>query len=98
LAQSLTDLAGNVRLVAGRAQIALGGAFENGGRISVDGPVNLSSPYQGDVTARLDSIALQDPNLYDTTIDGTITLSGPLAGGAWPDRASGAVVRHWRFG
>jgi len=82
LAQSLTDLAGNVRLVAGRAQIALGGAFENGGRISVDGPVNLSSPYQGDVTARLDSIALQDPNLYDTTIDGTITLSGPLAGGA----------------
>ena len=82
LSQTLRDLGGTIRLIAGRAQIALDGALDSGGTVSVDGPVAMSAPYQADITARLNAITLQDPTLYETSVDGTITLSGPLAGGA----------------
>lgn len=89
LAQTLRNVAGTVRLVAGRAQIAISGDLDEGGQINIDGPITLTAPYQGDVTARLAVISLSDPNLYDTTVDGTISLNGPLAGGA---QISGALT------
>lgn len=87
LGQSLRDISGTIRLLAGRAQVAIQGALDSGGQININGPVNLSAPYQGDVTARLSALRLQDPTLYETTVDGTINLSGPLAGGARIDGA-----------
>jgi translocation and assembly module TamB len=71
-----------IALAAGRAQIDLGAAVQGGGRISVAGPVTLSAPYGSDLRIGFDNARLRDPALYDTTVSGTLTLAGPLSGGA----------------
>lgn len=82
LSQSIENLTGTVQLAAGTARIDLTGAPRNGGALSLSGPVDLTSPFQAGLTAQLDSVVLRDPTLYRTTADGTVSMTGPLAGGA----------------
>jgi translocation and assembly module TamB len=55
---------------------------QGGGRVTVAGPVGLSAPYAADLRIVLDNARVRDPSLYDTTVSGTVTLAGPLTGGA----------------
>ncbi|OCX61661.1 hypothetical protein BFP70_15245 [Thioclava sp. SK-1] len=66
----------------GRMTLNGGGALGTGGRISVNGPITLSAPYQGDLTVTLDQARLRNPDLYDTKVTGAVRMNGPLTGGA----------------
>ncbi|MBC7137481.1 MAG: translocation/assembly module TamB domain-containing protein [Defluviimonas sp.] len=79
---ALEQIAASAELSGGRAQLSLNARASEGGRIEVTGPVSLSAPYEGDLTARFDNTRLRDPELYDTRVNGGLTIRGPLAGGA----------------
>ena len=82
LGEALTDITGQVALNGGTAQIDLGARVESGGGIDVNGPIGLTTPNNANVTVTLNDMALQDPQLYRSTIEGTVSLNGPLQGGA----------------
>ena len=69
-------------LAAGKAQVSGTGQLSTGGGVRVDGPVSLSSPYVGDLTIALEDLRLIEPDLYQTTASGLLTITGPLIGGA----------------
>lgn len=88
LAQALENIDATIRLQNSQAQLAVQADVQTGGSVTVNGPVSLDAPFNGDLTARLNRIKLKDPELYQTTLDGTIAVNGPLAGGA---RISGTL-------
>ncbi|MEB8385805.1 translocation/assembly module TamB domain-containing protein [Rhodobacteraceae bacterium KMM 6894] len=73
---------GTVDLSSGRANIDFAGQFRDGGSLRVNGPVTLSAPFNGDLTAVVANMTLTDNLIYTTTVDGTLTMAGPLTGGA----------------
>lgn len=81
-AQAFSGIGGQIALGGGRAQIGLTAQVEGGGSIAIDGPVALTGENTGDVTISLNSVVLQDPELYRTEVNGAINLNGPLRGGA----------------
>ena len=85
IGQSLEGIAGSVILSGGTAQVAVRGTSSAGGTVTADGPISLMGQNNADLSIGLETIVLRDPQLYETTIDGTITLRGPLAGGAHID-------------
>ncbi|WP_026352517.1 translocation/assembly module TamB domain-containing protein [Yoonia vestfoldensis] len=82
LGQALSGITGAVRLGNGTAQLDLRAGVEGGGSLAVSGPIALGDGNAADVAIRLNEVVLQDPELYRTTVGGTITLVGPLQGGA----------------
>ncbi|NPD15388.1 translocation and assembly module protein TamB [Xinfangfangia sp. D13-10-4-6] len=79
---SLDRIAATADLAAGRAQLAVTADASRGGRIRVDGPLGLVSPFASDLTIRVDGVRLRDAELYDTTLSADLGLSGPLLGAA----------------
>jgi translocation and assembly module TamB len=71
-----------VDLAGGRAQIRADAQGTAGGRLTVGGGVGLTAPFDGDLTVTLERVVLRDPELFQTTGSGAITLRGPLTGGA----------------
>ncbi len=82
LSQALNDITGRVALADGTARIDITGDVQTGGTVSVSGPVALTGNQQADLAVNLRRVVLRDPELYETSIDGTISVTGPLAGGA----------------
>ena len=69
------DIAGGAVAIDGN------GRFANGGSIAVNGRVALADRPTIDLTVRLDGAVLRDPNLYETTVTGTVQATGALAEG-----------------
>lgn len=82
LAQTVEDLAANVTLSNGRAQIAVSAAPRAGGRIQVQGPVALTPPFDGTLGIELLGLVLTNNLNFDSSASGRLRLAGPLAGGA----------------
>ena len=82
LGQTLTDISGAVTLNGGRAQVDIGSAVDAGGGLTVSGPIDLTGGLDAALTIDLDDVVFRDPDLYQTEIDGRITVTGPLSGGA----------------
>ncbi|WP_439153834.1 translocation/assembly module TamB domain-containing protein [Yoonia sp.] len=82
LAQALEDIGGAIRLGNGAAQIDLRANVESGGNLTITGPVRFDAPNNADIALRLNNVVLKDPELYATEVSGTVTLVGPLQGGA----------------
>ncbi|MDE9451626.1 translocation/assembly module TamB domain-containing protein [Aliiroseovarius sp. Z3] len=80
--QALDITAANAVLSDGRARVDITTSVVNGGQVITRGNVGLSSPYQADLDVDVDQVTLTDGNLFDTTVDGSATLRGPLVGGA----------------
>ncbi|MEM9974998.1 MAG: translocation/assembly module TamB domain-containing protein [Pseudomonadota bacterium] len=78
-----------VQLGGGAAQIALAGRGARGGTVRANGPLTLSAPFQTDLTIAIQSLGLNDPELYETSLGGSVQIVGPLAGGA---RIGGALT------
>ncbi len=78
----LEDINANVVLAGGRANVSARAAMQEGGLISLEGPVSLDAPYSANVVIRLADVVFTDPDLYRTTVSGELTATGPLAGGA----------------
>ncbi len=82
LAQGLSNIAGGVTLSNGTAQIGITGNVASGGSLAVRGPVSLTSPQTADLEIDLDEVIIKDPELFQTSISGGLTVKGPLTGGA----------------
>jgi len=68
-------------LGGGAVEVTGGGGFADGGRIAVDGRIGLANPRPVTLTIRLDGATVRDPNLYETSATGTLSVSGTLAEG-----------------
>ncbi|MBR9861893.1 MAG: DUF490 domain-containing protein [Rhodobacteraceae bacterium] len=79
---SLTGIDADIGLNSGRATVSVTGGVSSGGQLSVSGGVNLTGNLQAGLSVALQSIVLVDPELYSTTVNGALKISGPLAGGA----------------
>ena len=88
LRTALNGLAGAVTLRGGQAQVDITGNAGTGGRFHMTGPVTLSPPFNATLRADLTQLGVRDAALYETTLNGFVTVDGPLRGGA---RIGGAV-------
>lgn len=77
-----TDITATADLAGGQAQITASAGASTGGQLRASGSVGLSAPYNGDLTIDLQSVGINDPQLYRTTASGQVTVSGPVGGGA----------------
>ncbi|MEX0316585.1 MAG: translocation/assembly module TamB domain-containing protein [Ruegeria sp.] len=78
--QTIEGIGGTVTLANSRATIALNGGLRAGGGFTVAGPVDLTPPFNGQITTTLNELILTDQILYETSLNGQIVMSGPLAG------------------
>ncbi len=78
--QTITGISGSVQLANSRATISLSGGPRAGGNFTVSGPVDLSPPFNANITTALNSLILTDQLLYETTLNGQIAMTGALAG------------------
>ncbi len=79
---SVTGLSGTLNLSGGQLNPNITGSLGSGGRFQVTGPITLAAPYQANLTAQLVSLGVSDPTLYETTLSGNVSITGPLTGGA----------------
>lgn len=81
---------GNVRvdLGGGQATLAASANVAGGGQVTLRGPVGVEAPFNANLTLALQNLALADPELYETTVNGSLAITGPLAGGG---RIAGAL-------
>ena len=79
---TVQDIDTTIQLSGDRADLSLSAALEKGGRIGITGPVALTGGYDANLVITLDGLELRDPELYETTADGRLTVTGPLTGGA----------------
>ncbi len=66
----------------GSLQLQATSALSSGGRLRVDGPIQLTGPRNADLTLTLEALRLYDPELFDTRVSGNLSLRGPINGGA----------------
>lgn len=85
---ALDGIVANIRLARNRANLDITGNAVSGGRLRVGGGVTLTGSLPADIQIGLENLALVDPKLYATTLNGALRLAGPLTGGA---RISGAI-------
>lgn len=84
----LTDIDGSVALSDRQAQLGLSARSRDGGGIRAEGTVSLRPGYSAALTVALSQFVISDPSLYRTTLDGNLSIEGPLTGGG---RISGIV-------
>ncbi len=79
---ALQNVVANVNLSGGTARIEATAGVTSGGSIALRGSVGLAAPFAGDLAVDLTQVVLRNPDLYETTMNGNATVTGPLAGGA----------------
>jgi translocation and assembly module TamB len=78
----LERVGATVDLGGGRAQLDITAAVQDGGTVSLSGPLTLTPPFSGDLRLTLAGARLRDPALFETSVSGALSVAGPLAGGA----------------
>lgn len=86
---ALQGIAARADLRGGRVVLDATLPVTTGGQIALAGSAGLTAPFAGDLTIGLRRVTLRDPELYETTVNGDLQVSGPLAGGA---RISGRLA------
>lgn len=74
--QTTATLSGNAVRLNGSASPSTGGT------IAVDGSIGLAAPNVADLQITLTNGILKDPDLYEVSLGGVVTVQGPLQGGA----------------
>ena len=73
----LTPITGQIQMANGAAQIGLAAQGNHGGSVDVAGRLGLSS-LDANITATLNRFGVRDPDLYDTSVSGAVSLTGPI--------------------
>ncbi len=79
---TLDGIALDATLGGARANVSASAAINTGGRISAVGPIDLVAPFAVDLNIDLAAAELTEPRLYRTIVDGSLSVTGALAGGA----------------
>jgi translocation and assembly module TamB len=82
LGLSLQDVQAIGQIEGGTLRLAATSGLSSGGRLRVEGPIGLTAPQSADLAITLESLRFYDPELYETRVSGSLTLKGPLVGGA----------------
>ncbi|XDA99951.1 translocation/assembly module TamB domain-containing protein [Sulfitobacter sp. LCG007] len=78
---ALTGVGGTIAVSGARAQIDATANLTSSGQVRVSGGIGLDT-LAADLRVDLVQAEVIDPRLYRTILDGSITISGPLTGGA----------------
>lgn len=78
--QTITGITGRIDLAQSRATIALNGGMRAGGGFTVSGPVDLTPPFNAQITTAINNLVLTDNLLYETILNGQLAMTGALAG------------------
>ncbi|MEM7717884.1 MAG: translocation/assembly module TamB domain-containing protein [Pseudomonadota bacterium] len=82
LPTGLDNITGTIQLNDSQASLNIDSRVESGGRLSVAGPIGLTAPNIAALRVGLSDVRVTDPQLYETTANGEIRISGALTGGA----------------
>ncbi|SHI58604.1 translocation/assembly module TamB domain-containing protein [Wenxinia saemankumensis] len=82
IGEAIEGIDATITLSGGAATIDLTAGLGEGGSVAISGPVGLTAPFDGTLTIALNGLVLRDPQLYETIANGTLTVTGPLTGGA----------------
>ncbi|MDH3263270.1 MAG: translocation/assembly module TamB domain-containing protein [Paracoccaceae bacterium] len=77
---AVDGIEGAVTLSGGAAAVDLAGAVEGGGRVTVGGSVGLAAPNAAELRIGLAGARIADPELFETDVSGTLSVTGPLQG------------------
>jgi translocation and assembly module TamB len=69
-------------LASGQANLTASLPVSTGGEVAIAGTIGLSEPFSAALGVGLKGVVLRDPDLYETRINGKLTVIGPLAGRA----------------
>ncbi len=78
----LENISGQVVLSSATAQLRIDATGEGGGTLAIRGPIGRAPPMSTDLSLALRGLAIEDPALFATAVDGDLTLQGPLKGRA----------------
>ena len=78
---ALEDIALTGDVAGGAVQLAGGARLRGGGSARLAGSVAMAAPYEAALSVDLERAQLRDPGLFQTEIDGALTLNGPLLSG-----------------
>ncbi|WP_347267359.1 translocation/assembly module TamB domain-containing protein [Paracoccus sp. (in: a-proteobacteria)] len=81
LGLAVGNLNARADLAGGRIALDIRGEVEAGGTITVTGPIALTGQRSIDLAVRLADVVLRDPNLYQTRLNGNLTVTGTLGAG-----------------
>ena len=76
------DINAKADLGGGKATVSVSTTVSSGGQIVAKGVVGLAAPFAGDLAISVQNVTLRDPDLYETMLNGDLTSTGPLQGGA----------------
>ncbi|WP_120501138.1 translocation/assembly module TamB domain-containing protein [Roseovarius sp. EL26] len=79
---ALENIQGSANLSSGQANMNLTGQSALGGTIQASGPITLNPPLPADLAIKLNTFTIRDPELYQTSVNGDIKITGPLLAGA----------------
>ncbi len=82
LFMALQDVNATARLTGASATVTADAALSTRGRLAVTGTVGLSAPFTAGLDITVQNALLRDPQLFETTANGSLRLQGPLTGGA----------------
>ncbi|MFN3825742.1 MAG: translocation/assembly module TamB domain-containing protein [Pseudorhodobacter sp.] len=78
---SLEGIEAQARLGGGSVAVDASGGVTTGGRVRVNGSVGMAAPFNASLDIAGEGLRLRDPDLYQTTLDAALRVSGPLTGG-----------------
>jgi translocation and assembly module TamB len=78
----LQNITATAQLGGNAVQLNLSADATSGGRITTSGSIGLSAPNDGNLTIGLAGLELRNPDLFKTLLNGSVTVVGPLTGGA----------------
>ncbi|QQA41689.1 translocation/assembly module TamB domain-containing protein [Pelagovum pacificum] len=79
---ALEDIQANLSLGGGTGTLDVQAQVASGGSVSLTGPVTVTVPFNGNLDLAINEVVLRDPQLYETTINGNLSVDGPISGGA----------------
>ncbi|MCP4819475.1 MAG: hypothetical protein GY883_09815, partial [Shimia sp.] len=81
LRMAFSDIGGTVTVENSVAAINMTTAYSGGGDLAVNGTIGLTPPFVANLPVRLIGITHQEGRLLETSVEGTVSLTGPLTGG-----------------
>ncbi len=81
LRQTLKGINVTAQLAGSAVQLDVSANGQAGGSIGAKGSVELAGALNANLEASLNQFVLTDPELYKTSLDGKVAVTGPLTGG-----------------
>lgn len=85
---ALNAIDAQIALKNARADLNVQAQVSSGGTILVTGPIGLDGQIPANLRIALDTVGIEDPSLYRTTLDGLVSIDGFLVSNA---RISGEI-------